>query len=241
MKFILFRRGAQKSPESAHNSWDRLQRSRLPPEADVSLRGVPVIYPRLHRYCLAASISLSMALIMGSTLEAAAVPADVFIPHLDKISQELPPNLVMRLPSQIMLSGPADQDFIEQLIVKVFPSQSPPGMTIGLFTCEISPQPCLIGSFSVDRKDSESAQIEQKKHQAAAAPIKLAEGVRGYFLPGDSLKPTSRFSSVIWEQNGLVYTVSFFSGERQNILNMAQSMATSPPINRFVSRPMTTR
>ena len=240
MKFILFRRGAQKSPKSAHNSWVRLQRSRLPPEADVSLRGVPVIYPRWHRYCLATFVSTT--LVVGSNiLKAAAVPAEIFTPHLDKISQTLPPNLVMRLPSQIRLSGPGDQDFIEQLIVKVFPSQSPPGMTVGLFTCEISPQPCLIGSFSVDKKDSESAQIELKKHQAAAAPIKLAEGVRGYFLPGESLKPASRFSSVIWEQNGLVYTVSFFSGERQNILNMAQSMATSPPINRFVSRPMTTR
>lgn len=199
-----------------------------------------MIYPRWHRYCLAAFVSTTLV-VGSSTLKAAAVPADIFTPHLDKISQSLPPNLVMRLPSQIRLSGPGDQDFIEQLIVKVFPSQSPPGMTVGLFTCEISPQPCLIGSFSVDRKDSESAQIELKKHQAAAAPIKLAEGVRGYFLPGESLKPASRFSSVIWEQNGLVYTVSFFAGERQNILNMAQSMATSPPINRFVSRPMTTR
>ncbi|MBD1860936.1 MULTISPECIES: hypothetical protein [Trichocoleus] len=196
-----------------------------------------MIYPRLRRYCLAASVALSTALMVGgSAIKAAAIPDDIFTPHLAKISQGLPPNLVMRLPSQIRLSGPGDRDFIDELIVKVFPSQSPPGMTVGLFTCDISPQPCLIGSFSVDSKDSESAQIELKKHQAAAAPIKLAEGVRGYFLPGPSLKPASRFSSVIWEQNGLVYTVSFFSGERQNILNMAHSMANNPPINRVITR-----
>jgi hypothetical protein len=199
--------------------------------------GVPVIYRRLRRYCLVASAALSAALVVGgSSPKAAAVPADIFRPHLDQISQTLPPNLVMRLPSQISLSGPGDQDFIDELIVKVFPSQSPPGMTVGLFTCDIGPQPCLIGSFSVESKNSESAQIELKKHQAAAAPIKLAEGVQGHFLPGSSLKPASRFSSVIWEQNGLVYTVSFFSGERQNILNMAYSMANNPPINRVVTR-----
>ena len=200
--------------------------------------GVPVIYPQFCRDCIAASVALSVALVVGgSPLKVAAVPADLFTPHLDKISQTLPPNMVMRLPSRIRLSGPADQDFIDELIVKVFPSQSPPGMTVGLFTCNISPQPCLIGSFSVDSKDSENAQLELKKHQAAAAPITLAEGVRGYFLPGSSLQPASRFSSVIWEQNGLVYTVSFLSGERQNILSMAYSMASSPPITRVFTRP----
>jgi hypothetical protein len=197
-----------------------------------------VIYPRLYRYGLAASVALFIVLGVGSNApKAVAAPADIFTPHLDTISQTLPPNLVMRLPSQIRLSGPADQDFIDQLIVKVFPSQSPPGMTVGLFTCDTGPQPCLIGSFSVDSKDSENAQLELKKHQAAAAPIKLAEGVRGYFLPGTSLQPASRFSSVIWEQNGLVYSVSLFTGERQNILNMAYSMANNPPITRVFTRP----
>ena len=188
-----------------------------------------MIYPFLRRSGLALSAAIAFSSI---TISVTAQPANVFTPHLDQIQQSLPPNLVMRLPNRVLLSGPADADFIDALIVKVLSSQSPPTMTVSLFTCDSGPQPCLVGSFSVDNKFSTNAQQELKKHQAAAAPIRLREGVRGYFLPGPSQKPPSRFSSVIWEQGNEIYTVSFFSGERQNILNMAYSMANSAPITR---------
>lgn len=192
----------------------------------------------LQRSLLAISTLLA---VVGSAVSAFAAPADVFSPHLDKISQNLPQGWVMRLPSQILLGGPADEDFINELIVKVFPSQAPPGMTVSLFSCEVNPHPCLVGSFSVDRKDSANTQREFKKHQAAAAPIRLTDNVRGYFLDGSAQKPASIFSSVMWEQDGMLYTVSFLSGERQNILNMAYMMANSSPIRRTVVREASAR
>lgn len=188
-----------------------------------------MIYPFLRRSGLVLSAAIAFSSVMMPMM---AEPANVFAPHLDQIRQNLPPNLVMRLPNQVLLSEPANADFINALIVKVLSSQSPPTMTVSLFTCESGPQPCLVGSFSVDNKFSANAQQELKKHQAAAAPIRLSENIRGYFLPGASQIPPSRFSSVMWEQGNEIYTVSFFSGEKQNILNMAYSMANNAPITR---------
>lgn len=159
-----------------------------------------------------------------------AAPAQVFASSVGRIQQSLPPGWKMRLPREILLGGPADEDFIEQLIVRVFPSGSPAGLTIALFSCENGPQPCLVGSFSVDSRTSANARREFERHLAAAAPIQLAPGVRGYLLEGMHRKPQSIFSSVMWEQDGQLYTASFLVGERQNLLYMAKQMANNPPI-----------
>ncbi|MDX2099474.1 MAG: hypothetical protein SFW36_16975 [Leptolyngbyaceae cyanobacterium bins.59] len=171
---------------------------------------------------------LSIALSVGLTTQGIAAPAPVLMPHLQKIRTSLPFGWAIRLPSQILLGGPADPEFINQLTVKVFPSNTPAGLTVGLFTCEQSPLPCLVGSFSVDSATSENAQRELKRHIAAAAPIKLGKGGRGYLLHGPVRKPASDFSSVMWEQDGMIYTITFLAAERQNLLYMAYSMANNP-------------
>lgn len=188
------------------------------------------------RYLLSVSIIVS---VVSHAWRVVATPAAVFTPHLERIQRSLPPDWSMRLPAKILLGGPADEEFIEQLTIKLFSSTSPPGFTIGLFSCTNGPQPCLVGSFAVDSRSSFTAQQEFKRHLAAAAPIRLADGVRGYFLEGTVRQPTSIFSSVMWEQDGFYYTASFLVDERQNLLNMAASMAKNQPIR--ASRPPTER
>jgi hypothetical protein len=175
------------------------------------------------------SVSMLLA-VLSSAAQVAAAPAKVFTPHLEEIQRTLPADWSMRLPTKVLLGGPADDEFIEQLIVRLFPSASPPGLTIALFSCANGPQPCLVGSFSVESLNSSIAQQEFKRHVAAAAPIRLAGEVRGYFLEGTARKPPSIFSSVMWEQNQLYYTASFLVGERENLLRMAYSMANNVPI-----------
>lgn len=172
----------------------------------------------------------AIVVIFSHSWRVVAAPATVFTPHLEQIQRALPPDLALRLPAKILLGGPADDEFIEQLTVKLFSSTSPPGLTIGLFSCTNGPQPCLVGSFSADSRNSLVAQQEYKRHVAAAAPIRLANGVRGYLLEGTVRQPTSIFSSVMWEQDNVYYTVSFLVDERQNLLNMAASMANNNPI-----------
>ncbi|HEY9641978.1 MAG TPA: hypothetical protein V6C57_15935 [Coleofasciculaceae cyanobacterium] len=182
----------------------------------------------MNRRWIGWAIGLS---VWGQAIAASARPAEVFQAHLGQIRQELPSHYVLRLPSEILLGGPGmSPDEMNQLIVKVLPASTPPRLTISLFTCNSSPYPCLVGSFSVESVTSQNAQRELLSHQRFNAPITLAEGVRGYLREGSALNPPSDFSSVMWQQDQMIYTVSFLATERQNILYMARSMANQPPI-----------
>ncbi|PSB34676.1 hypothetical protein [Stenomitos frigidus] len=165
----------------------------------------------------------------GSTI-ALAGPARVFTPHLDRIRQNLPPNFVMRLPSQVLLSEPADEEFIQKLSVRIATSDSPPRLTVGLYSCEDDSQFCRIGTFSAVLAKTPQAQQEYQQHVAAAAPIQLTKTIRGYLLMGTAKYPASAFSSIMWQQDDMLYTVSFANPERQNMLYMAVYMANEVPI-----------
>ncbi|MFM7424034.1 MAG: hypothetical protein ACKO7W_03390 [Elainella sp.] len=164
------------------------------------------------------------------TSGAMARPAPLFQPYVYQIRQALPPEAEMRLPEEVLLTAGPGLD-PEELIVKLLPSENPGRLTIGLFTCQRSPFPCLVGGFSVEASSSTSAQDELHRHQAQGNPITLARGVRGYLREGTALKPSSEFSSLMWEQAGMIYTVSFLAAERENILTMGRSMANALPLS----------
>jgi hypothetical protein len=162
---------------------------------------------------------------------AAARPAEIFEPYLPQIQQSLPPGHVMRLPSQVRLGSSVVVD-PQELIVRVFPARQPATMTVSLFACETGAYPCLVGSFSSMRANDPTAQQELSRHQAMATSITLKPGIQGFLREGARQAPASNFSSVMWQQDGMIYTVSFLAHERQNILNMALSMANDIPIRR---------
>jgi hypothetical protein len=169
--------------------------------------------------------------ILSSAASSSALPAEVFVPYLDRIRQTLPAETAMRLPSEILLGGPGSLN-VNELTVRVLPSNSPPRMTVSLFTCTSGPFPCLVGSFTAENAGSLNAQRELNRHQTMATPITLTSSVQGYLLEGQSQQPPTNFSSVMWQQDNTIYTISFLSAERQNLLFMATSMAREAPIQR---------
>ena len=173
--------------------------------------------------------TLFLSLTDRSTI-ALARPASVFAPHLDRIRKNLPPNFVLRLPSQVLLNEPADEEFIQKLTVRIVTSDSPSRFTVGLYNCEDDSQFCRIGTFSTEAATTPEAQQDYQQHVAAASPIQLTKTIRGYVLMGTAKHPPSAFSSVMWQQDGMFYTISFANPERQNMLYMAVYMANNDPI-----------
>lgn len=173
---------------------------------------------------LSGSIVLS---VFGTAIQTIAQPAEVFIPHLDRIRQTLPPKYSMRLPSAVLLGGPADEDFIKELKVRIFASEVAPGVVVGLYACEDPAQFCLVGTYSVTSARSAIGQRQFADHVAGSMPITLTPTVRGYLLEGERQWPRSTFSSLMWRQDGMMYRIRFAYPERQNMLFMAKSMAES--------------
>lgn len=169
-----------------------------------------------------------------------ARPAAVFTPYLERIQSNLPLGLVLRLPGEIPPREPSDIDE-SQLVVRIFPSEIPQRFTVSLFTCESSPQPCLLGSFSVEQKTNASAKRELERHQARGEGIPLVRNVEGYLIDGLLQNPYSTFSTMMWQQNDMIYTISFPAVERETILSMATSMAQETPLYRYVARSASVR
>ncbi|HBB34312.1 MAG TPA: hypothetical protein DC064_21595 [Cyanobacteria bacterium UBA9273] len=172
--------------------------------------------------------------LLSSTVDVSARPAAVFVPYLEEIQSNLPPGLVMRLPDEVQLGSHLEVNE-NQLVVRVLPSETPPSLTVSLFTCDRNPHPCLLGSFSVYRKTNPSAQREFQRHKTLGDRITLAPNLAGYLVEGPQQKPSYPFSSVMWQQNDMIYTIGFPAIERQNILLMALSMAQSQPLYRRVA------
>jgi hypothetical protein len=185
----------------------------------------------LWRKGMAASVLATLVSLtpLSNLVKANAAPASVFISHLGDIQQYLPPDLSMRLPSSILLGGPADEEFISHIIVRVNPTVAPSGVTVELFSCDNDPNLCWIGSFSAISAESLVAQRNYQRHVAFARPITLGEKVRAYVMD-DIPRQSFTVSSVMWQQDGIFYSARFATPERQNMLYMALSMVNSEPI-----------
>ncbi|WP_219903925.1 ShlB/FhaC/HecB family hemolysin secretion/activation protein [Stenomitos frigidus] len=152
--------------------------------------------------------------------------SEIFTPHLDEIRQKLPASWVMRLPTRVPVSKaqqPATTPW-----VRVFQFASPNSLTVSLFRCDTGASDCLLASFSVESSTSATAQAALQQHQAAAAPLTLGGGLQGYLW--DGAQHQQPFSSVVWQQDGMLYTVSVPAPERQALLYAAVDMANAQPI-----------
>ena len=189
---------------------------------------------QIWQRCLIA-LSVFMTVI-GNARDVSGRPARVFTPQLAQIQNNLPLGFLMRLPSEIRLSGISGIEE-SKLFVGVFSADIPPMYTVSLSTCDRGPIPCLVGSFSAARNTSASAVREFQRHKARQESVTLSQGILGYLLEGPQQRPAYHFSSVMWEQDGMLYTVTFPAAQRQNILFMAHSMAHDFPLRRVASSP----
>jgi hemolysin activation/secretion protein len=152
----------------------------------------------------------------------------IFTPHLDRIRQSLPAQWVMRLPAQMSLNQ-VPQSTLNASQVEVVQSTAPPKVIVNLVTCQTGSADCLLASFSAESSTSAIAQQALKQHQLAASPITLVSGIQGYLWEG--WRHQQPRSSVMWVQDGMIYTVSFPTQERQNLLYAAVYMANAQPIS----------
>jgi hypothetical protein len=227
-----------------------------------------------YKILISSAIALTTALSLTFSHRATAAPADLFQQHLARIQRQMPDRYVVRFPSEILLGGPG-LETLDQLIVKVIPTDTPQQVIVNLQTCEAQPYPCLVGSFSFAQSNDPGAAAEFVQHQAIARSVTLTPEITGYLVEGDTLlermtnpaantgfSPTEQsfspasspatspasspatspatspetrpqithYSTVMWQQDGMIYGIRFLNGERQNILYMARSMALQQPI-----------
>ena len=170
-----------------------------------------------------------LAIAWGLTGPALAEPAAPFQPHLAEIFQVQPPDVQVRLPSQVFLSADPDRPEANpaDYTVKVFASQTLHILTLSLSTCQTGIVSCLVGTITLEPTHSSNAQRAWQRHQAGFAPITLAPQVQGYVLDGRHHRPPLPFSSLMWQQDHSFYTLTFPVNDRQNLLFTAQSMAQS--------------
>ncbi|AFZ61387.1 MULTISPECIES: ShlB/FhaC/HecB family hemolysin secretion/activation protein [Anabaena] len=170
------------------------------------------------------------SLILCSAEKATASSESIFTPYQEQIQTSLPSGLLMRLPSQVpsleVLPGNLPQ---YQIQLNADPVTS--SLIINLFSCENKIPNCQVGSLSVESPVSIKAQEALRQHQMGD-PITLANNIQGYLIDGSRQNPPNQFSSVMWKQDELIYTVRFIAKNRQDILYMAYSMANATPIPR---------
>jgi hypothetical protein len=186
-----------------------------------------VHYSNWRSYLLTVPVLLT---VCTNAIGVLARPATVFMPHLERIQSNLPEGLVMRLPRDIPLSGHSDIEE-DKLVVSIFPSDTPRSFTVSVFTCDRSSHPCLLGSFSVEKTTAASALAELDRHKTTGDRLILVNNVPAYLVEGPAQNPPLPFSTIMWQQNEMIYTISFPAHERESMLWMATSMATEKPLS----------
>ncbi|MTJ53137.1 ShlB/FhaC/HecB family hemolysin secretion/activation protein [Anabaena sp. UHCC 0253] len=159
----------------------------------------------------------------------------IFTPYLQQIKNQLEPGLLLRLPSQVPtidISAEKQSNYR----VKVSPSLVNPGITVSIFNCQLESQACLVGSLSVNSPASLGSREELSEHQNSGSKIILKDKISGYLVAGEKQNPPSEFSSVMWEQDGLISRIRFRQNS-QNIVAVANSMVTAVPINNLTNIP----
>lgn len=164
-----------------------------------------------------------------STAQDPEVPASIFANSLTEIQGELLPNLVMRLPREIL--GVSSEYLNDpNLQIRVFSSQIQKRSTVAMYRCDVGAYSCLLGTFSVTDLRSNHGKYLWEQHQTNGAPLTMGGGLKAYLLEEQPLNLTSGFSSVMWPQDGGFYTVTFPQDQRQDLLYMAVDMASNAPI-----------
>lgn len=148
----------------------------------------------------------------------------------EEVEHKLPSGLIMRLPSPRFLDQHSDRSTEGEPAVRVFSFSSPPGLVISFFSCDTGSSLCMSRSFSVETSASAAARESLDFHQSMGVPVALTATIQGFLLEDQNQGSPRSLSSIVWEQDGMIYTVAFPPQEHQNLLQAARSMADAAPI-----------
>ena len=189
----------------------------------------------LRQATLLSSLVVSSVAIVGVSHQSAAQaqPDPLFFPHINEVIESAPPGFPIRLPAEVKA---INSDEPSELRVEVFSSATPTTVNVGLFSCDRGTAPCYAGSITIDRSSAVHAQAELRRHQQVGDRLTFRPsragrpGLVGYLIDGRKKRANERFTSIMWQQENVIYTLSFPAGDRQAVIDMAGSMALSEPI-----------
>lgn len=167
-----------------------------------------------------------------------AAPAPVFSPLIKDIRSQLPQGVGLRLPS-----------FLPATNSKLYPLIDSRGNNFGVHIFnqpECTANVCYVGSFSVSR-DSNQERIKFLSSESClnAAKVTLKTGIQGIYSKNTCGGSGSGTQTVLWQQNGLYFGLALKLPNKggtgsisyQEILDVASSMSSEPPIEYAQSNP----
>ncbi|MCW5312957.1 hypothetical protein GTQ43_03555 [Nostoc sp. KVJ3] len=176
---------------------------------------------------------ISLAIFGGSSFSnpqlVTAVPAPLFKPILKDIPNQLPRDMVIRLPSSVPEAG--IEGVNTYAIVRGYQNEYQGGMFGVDFASrnDCSVTACNMGNIFVSRGNPLNENDSLLENRRQAKPINLKAGIRGFYFYARSGSAGYRHH-VFWEQNGLFFEVESRALSKQQVINMAISMANEPPI-----------
>ncbi|MCU0535597.1 MAG: hypothetical protein MUD14_17030 [Hydrococcus sp. Prado102] len=165
------------------------------------------------------SIGVGLLGISIGTISAQAEPASLFAPILSEIRQKLPQGLPMRLPATLPDRSETLYPFVQS---------NDRGLQVYLaIDAECDRPSCSVGGVAVFTKAG-FASWQRKLENAKA--IALPNGIVGYYLKLGEGEDADHY--VIWQQDGAGYVIGTDSRNisSQELVQIAASMASEPPI-----------
>jgi hypothetical protein len=159
--------------------------------------------------------SLIISLLVN--LPVSANPVIKITPDLGPVLGQIPDNFYVRLPEKITLNR-----YVERLFLKTFVSNNPRSLTVGLYGCDEVAINCYIGTIRAETNKSYHAIAELYRHKQGSR-ITLSAKIQGYVL-----LESNNFASVMWEQEGIIYRLTFNQQEKQKMLLIAYQMVNTP-------------
>jgi hypothetical protein len=200
-----------------------------------------------------ATVGLLVLTLLASTPAFAAVGTVPLIPNLDRLYQPILTDLQMTgIPLRLPIDVPATTTLRSQdpkataetlkLPVYVHLNEDTPNgylITLGYSdTCD-GGNSCRIGTLSAQRLTKGTPAIDEqyafmkpgakfkgKRSQEVMAPVLLANGIKGQFIPW-LCGANCNDAKVVWDQDGYRYFVGIKVGDQAALVHMANSAISS--------------
>ncbi|OKH32579.1 hypothetical protein NIES2119_25940 [[Phormidium ambiguum] IAM M-71] len=182
---------------------------------------------------LLVSLAVLNTGLVTRQLCATATPAPIFRPVISNIQNQLPRNLVLRLPSSLpatitryenpKLEFRVDKEEV-YLVIKWIGCEHnyPPGGRGYMINC----LPLIARSIIVSSKSLP----DFNSFRQIAKAFGLLRNVQGYYFEEDMGAPGMGWREVQWIQNGTLFQIKSANLSANELIQVARSMATEPPI-----------
>lgn len=163
---------------------------------------------------------------------AMAEPAPIFRPFIRNIQDQLPRDMVMRLPASIPYrSLPASSN--NTLYPYLYSKNGELGITL-YYSPGCRANPCFAGEFIVSKLDEHKSKLEAiaKWSCANAVSVNIKPGIKGVYTNIRCGGTGDGSQTIFWKQNGLTFSAQLRAADniKQELLEIATSMANEPPI-----------